>query len=80
MDMHVRGKPCKSTHAFLNLDGTELKLVSKYNYLGFFLNEHMDMREGINVLSEAAGRSLIWIIAKSASSRDAGLQTYTKLY
>ena len=32
----------------------------------------MDMREGINVLSEAAGRSLSCIIAKFASFRDAG--------
>ena len=32
----------------------------------------MDMREGINVLSEAAERSLSGIIAKFASFRDAG--------
>ena len=38
------------------------------------------MREGINVLSEAAGRSLSGIIAKLASFRDAGFQTYTKPY
>ena len=46
--MHVRGKPCKSTQAIFNLDGTELELVSKYKhdkYLGLFFNEHMDMRE-----------------------------------
>ena len=78
--MHVRGKPCKSTRAIFNLDGNELELVSKYKYLGFFFNEHMDMREGINVLSKAAGRSLSGIIAKFASFRDAGFQTYTKLY
>ena len=36
------------------------------------------MKEGINVLSEAAGRR--GIIAKFASFRDAGFQTYTKLY
>ena len=65
---------------FLNLDDTELELVSKYKYLGFFFNEHMDMKKGINVLSEAAGRSLSGIIAKFASFRDAGFQTYTKLY
>ena len=78
--MHVCGKPCKSTQAIFNLDGTELELVSKYKYLGFFFNEHMDMREGIIVLSEATGQSLSGIIAKFASFRDAGFQTYTKLY
>ena len=55
--MQVRRKPCKFTQAIFNLDGSELELVSKYKYLGFFFNEHMDMKEGINVLSEAAGRS-----------------------
>ena len=54
--------------------------MSKYKYLGFFFNEHMDMREGINVLSEAAGRSFSGIIAKFVSFRDAVFQTYTKLY
>ena len=78
--MHVRAKPCKSTRAIFNLDGTEMELVSKYKYWGFFFNEHMDMREGINILSEAAGQSLSGIIAKFASLRDAGFQTYTKLY
>ena len=77
--MQVRRKPCKFTQAIFNLDGSELELVSKYKYLGFFFNEHMDMKEGINVLSEAAGRSLSGIIAKFASFRDAGFQTYTKL-
>ena len=38
------------------------------------------MKEGINVLSEAAGRSLSGISAKFASFRDAGFQTYTKIY
>ena len=76
--MHIRRKPCKSTQAIFNLDATESELVSKYKYLGFFFNEHMDMKEGINVLYEAAGRSSI--IAKFASFRDAGFQTYTKLY
>ena len=61
--MHVRRKPCISTQAIFNLDGTELELVSKYKYLGFFFNWHMDMREGINVSSEAAGQSLSGIIA-----------------
>ena len=78
--MHVRMKPCKSTQAIFNLDVSELELVSKCKYLGFFFNEHMDMKEGINVLSEAAGRSLSGIIAKFASFRDAGFQTYTKIY
>ena len=64
--MHVRRKPCKSTQTIFNLDGFELELVSKYKYLGFFFNEHMDMKEGINVLSEAAGQSLSGIIAKFA--------------
>ena len=38
------------------------------------------MREGIHVLCEAAGRSLSGIIAKFASFRDAGFQTYTQLH
>ena len=76
--MHVRKKPCKSTQAIFNLDGTESELVSKYKYLGFFFIEYMDIKEGINVLSEAAGRSLSGIIAKFASFPDAGFQTYTK--
>ena len=78
--MHVRRKLCKSTQAIFYLDGSELELVSKYKYLGFFFNEHMDMKEGINVLSVAAGRSLSGIIAKFALFRDAGIPTYTKLY
>ena len=78
--MHVHRKPFKSTQAIFYLDGTELELVSKYKYLGFFFKEHIDMKEGINVLSEADGRSISDLIAKFASFRDAGFQTYTKLY
>ena len=64
--MHVCRKPCKSTQAIFNLNGTELELVSKYIYLSFFFNEHMDIKEGINVFSQAAGRSLSGVIAKFA--------------
>ena len=47
----------ENLHKPFFLDGTELEFVSKYKYLGFFFNEHMNMREIIrpNVLSKAAG-------------------------
>ena len=69
-----------NVHKPFNLDGTELELVSKYKYLGFIFNANRDMREGINVVSKAAGQSLSCIISKFASFRDAGFQTYIKLY
>ena len=70
----------ENLHKPFFLDGTELE--SKYKYLGFFFNEHMNMREIIrpNVLSKVAGWSLSGIVAKFASFRDAGFQTYRQLY
>ena len=43
------------------MDDTEWELVSKYKYLGFFIDEHMDIMDvgdGINFVCEAARRRL----------------------
>ena len=36
--MHVRGKPCKSTQAIFNLDGTELELVQSINMINIWVS------------------------------------------
>ena len=78
--MHVRSKRCKAIQSAFKMDDIELEVVSNYKYLVFLFNEYMDMRDGIRLLSEAAGRSLSGIIAKFTVFRDAGFQTFTKLY
>ena len=46
----------------------------------FYFDEFKDLNKGINILSDAAGRSLCAVISKSKSLRDAGCYTYTKLF
>ena len=57
-----------------------LDMVTVYKYLGLHFDEFMALRYGTNVLSEAAGRSLIAIIANMHLLRNSGFQTFTKMY
>ena len=54
--------------------------MTVYKYLGLYFDESMDFKYGINVLSEAAGRSLSVMIAKMHLLRNSGFQTSTKMY
>ena len=55
-------------------------MVTVYKYLGLYFDAFMDFKYGINVLSEAVGRSLSAMIAKMHVLRNSGFQTFTKMY
>ena len=78
--MHVRPKRLVRTGTDFVLGNEQLKIVEDYKYLGFYFNEFMDLNKGINILSDAAGRSLGAVISTFKSLRDAGFYTYTKLF
>ena len=78
--IHFRSKRRPKTKYIFILEGNILELVPKYKYLGFYFDEHLDFQEGINTLSEAAGRALGSVISKFKSLKNVGFKTYTKLY
>ena len=57
-----------------------MNVVNDYKYLGFYFDKFMDLNKRINILSDAAGRSLGAVISKFKSLSDAGFYTYTKLF
>ena len=77
--MHVRPKRLVRTEIDFVLGNELLNVVNDYKYLGFYFDEFMDLNKGINILSDAAGRSLGAVVSKFKSLRDAGFYTYTKL-
>ena len=62
--MHVRPKRRQRTQFLFKMGNINFDMVTVYKYLGLYFDEFMDFKYGINVLSEAAGRSLSAMIAK----------------
>ena len=56
----------------------EIQVIEKY--LGFHFDSHLDFKEGIDTLSNAAGRALGGIITKFKPLKDAGYKTFSQLY
>ena len=78
--MHVRPKRLVRTEKDFVLGNELLDVVNEYKYLWFYFDEFMDLNKGINMLSDAAGKSLGIVISKFKSLRDAGFYTYIKLF
>ncbi len=57
-----------------------MKIVDKYKYLGIILQEHLDFNVTASVLASAAGRALGAIISKFKSFKNAGFNTFSKMY
>ena len=57
-----------------------LDTVSKYKYLGFYLDEHVTYMERCTTLSGSPGHSLLAIINKLKILKGEGYGMYTKLY
>ena len=69
------------TQFLFKMGNINLDMVTVYKYSGLYFDEFMDFKYGINVLSEAAGRSLSAMIAKmQLLIRNSGFQTFTKMY
>ena len=58
----------------------EIQVVEKYKYLGFHFDSHLDFKEGIDILSNAAGRALGGIIAKFKPLKESDYNAFSKLY
>ena len=57
-----------------------LVYAKSYKYLGLILDEHMNFKEGTQVLSDSAGRALGSVLNKVKACKDLGYYTYTQLY
>ena len=55
--IHFRPKRRQRTQFLCKTGNINLDIVTVYKYLGLYFDEFMDFKYGINVLSEAAGRS-----------------------
>ncbi len=78
--VHFSGKHTKPTDYNFLFDNNVLKIVDKYNYLGIILQEHLDFNVTASVLASTAGRALRAIISKFKSFKNAGFNTFSKMY
>ena len=78
--VHFR-KPSVKRSLFSFMFGTTVLIYTKtYKYLGLTLDEHMNFKEGIQVLADSAGRALGSVLNKVKACKDLGYHTYTQLY
>jgi hypothetical protein len=78
--VHFRKKVCSLTKFDFHLGSAELKKVDKYKYLGVILDEFLNFDSNAEVLSAAASRALGAVINKFKCFKNAGYNTYYKLF
>lgn len=78
--VHFRKKRKRLTDFIFHYNTDVIEKVPHYRYLGLFLDEHLDFRYGIDMLNDSGSRALGAIISKFKSLKDAGYNTYAKLF
>ena len=78
--VHFRKKNCVRTNFVFKYGLDYIEIVSQYKYLGITLHEYLDFKFTMDELSDAAGRALGAVIAKTKHLKDIGYNTYTKLF
>ena len=78
--VHFRKKNTQVTRFNFFFDGTSLKVVDKYKYLGTMLHEHLDYNVTSTILAAAAGRALGSVISKFKLLKNVGYQTFYKMF
>ena len=78
--MHFRPKRMQQTNYDFMLGSSNLEYVKNYKYLGMYFDEHLDFIDGVDILSQSAGRALSSIMSKLKTARGLSFNTYTKLF
>ena len=77
--VHFRKPSVQRTVFPFTFGTTVLTYASTYKYLGLILDEHMNFKEGTQVLSDSAGRALGAVLNKVKACKDLGYHTFTQL-
>ena len=78
--VHFRKVRKARTTFNFTLGDNPLCIVSKYKYLGLYLDEFLKFDDGIGLLCDSAGRALGSVISKFKTLKNVGYHTFTKLY
>ena len=78
MHFRVKGKPITNKHFMYN--GSELRIVSNYRYMGLDLNDHLDYTHTTSTLAAAGSRSLGGITHTYFALRGMDFTAYGKLF
>ena len=78
--VHFRPKRKRVSNYEFKYGDRNIDIVSSYRYLGMCLDEHLDFKKGVTMLSQSAGRALGGIVSKFKTLRNVGYETFTKLY
>lgn len=78
--MNFRKKAELQTQFKFNLDPIPLSWIEHYKYLGVARDDPVSFEEGINFLSDSAGRTLGAVHNKVKSCTILGYETFTQIY
>ncbi len=78
--VHFRNKGTHCRNVCFKLGENILNKVEKYKYFGVILNEYLEYNTTATILSEAAGKDLGAVIAKTRQLSDWGFKTFEKLF
>ena len=78
--LHLRKPSKQKTNYTFVTDGDTLEIVTQYRYLGFNMNEHLDMNYSAKCTAQAASRALGLLIAKSKACGGMPYTCFSTLY
>ena len=78
--IHFRKSNRSRTQALFKFDNKILQVVDEYRYLGFYLNEYMNMEKSVIHLATAGTRALGAIRNKLYNIKNIRYKSYSKLY
>ena len=78
--VHFRNPSVKQTTKIFLLNGEEVCIVGKYQYLGLLLTEFLDYNEMAKAVAKSASRALSLLIVKSKAHGGFQHETFTKLF
>ena len=78
--VHFRKSQKQRTKFEFKIGLHKVMVVSKYKYLGTFLDEFLTFSENAQILADSAGRGLGSVFSKFKLFKDCGYRTYEKMY
>ncbi len=78
--VHLRNNVTHCTNVCFKLSENVLNKDEKYKYLRLILNEYLKYDTTATTLSEATGRAMGAVIAKTRHFSDLGFKTFEKLF
>ena len=78
--MHFRNVRKPQSNVTLHIGSKPLEYCHQYKYLGFWINEHLNMHESLQKVFDKANKALGIIIAKSKALGGFPFSVFTKLF